>query len=228
MNVAGGPPVPGGVRRTALALALAALAAPTAALAQYAYLYPPPPPPRPPAAAYLQTRFYLNLGLGYGGGSADVGPYSLSLRDWASPAPGYGEGAIAFHGEGGARLLRPLLLGFDVTGLSVFGTAPSGAGTGATVVDYDAVLTVFPVGDGLFLRGGAGLSSLLRSAYAPASGSTSAAYLGTNVLLGIGWAFPLGGPAHLTLGLDWSQQFFGAAAVHGSSFWAARVGFGWY
>ena len=121
---------------------------------------------------------------------------------YASAGPGregYGSaGGLAYHVEAGARLLPQLLLGFDLTGLSTFGNAPYGGDAGVTIIDYDVVATLFPFVQGSFLRGGAG------------------------------WAFPVAPPLHITLGLDWSRQFFGAADVTGSSIWMMRVGFGWY
>jgi len=215
------------MRRLARALGLAALLCPAAAWAQYPppYRYVPPPPPVAAPQGYLQNRFYLNFGLGYGDGAADLGPYTVSLHDWLGSTAG--AGGLGFHAEGGMRMLPPLLLGLDLTGLTVSGAAQSGAGLNATLIDYDAVLTLFPLGDGPFLRAGAGLSTLASSVAAPV-GYTSVTRFGTNVLAGVGWAFRLSGSAHLTLGLDWSQQFFGAPDLRDSSFWMGRVGFGWY
>lgn len=211
------------MRRLLLVLSILGISGPVAASAQYAYPYAYPPPPRPPPAV-AEDPFYLNLGLGFGNGSADLGTSSLSLHDWLAQAPGYSQGILGFHAEGGVRIMPRLYVGLDLTGISAFGSAPNGSQAGATILDYDPVLTFFPIGDGLFLRGGAGFSSL--SSYGPAAGSGT--HFGTDVLLGAGWAFRLGGKARLTLGIDWSQQFFGAPDLTGSSFWTGRIGFGWY
>jgi hypothetical protein len=177
----------------------------------------------------VRSPFYFNLGAGYGNGCTTQLGATSSLGDWLVTS-GYGSaGRVAFHGEVGAALAPQLLVGFDLTGLSAFGSAPYGASAAVTLVDYDVVATVFPMVQGLFLRAGAGLSTLSSSAGAPGVGASEVGYLGTNVLLGAGWAFPLaGGPMNVTLGLDWSHQFFGPADVQGSSFWALRLGFGWY
>lgn len=208
-----------------LALALL-LAAPLVAVAQVPapypppYRFPPPPPPAyavpyaPPARPYLLplSPFYFNLGIGYG------------AQNWYGPQGHVGAGGLAYHVEAGARLMPQLLLGFDLTGLSTFGSAPGGASASVTVLDYDVVATLFPFVQGFFLRGGAGLSTFT-SVPASAIGVT---YLGTNLLLGAGWAFPVAPPLHLTLGGDWTHQFFGAADMSGSNVWMIRAGFGLY
>lgn len=232
-----------------LALALA-LALPLAAAGQYPYppppgwapapraypapapyAYPPPPRPPPPPAAWaapVVSPFYFNLGLGYGNGSTEQYGTWAPLHDWYEPWGYYDGGRVAWHAEAGLRLTPQLLAGFDLTGLTAFGSAPYGSGAGVTLVNYDLVLTVFPLVRGPFLRGGAGLATIGSSALTPGLGVVASTALGTNVLLGAGWAFPVGGPLNVTLGLDWSRQFFATADVTGSSAWMLRVGVGWY
>jgi hypothetical protein len=225
------------MRRLVLSLALAA---PLAAAAQYPapygrpvpYGYPPPRPPPPPPVAWVQppppspSPFYFNLGIGYGDGGAIVDGYWTPLAGWyATPGAYGGPGGLAWHAEAGARLAPQVLLGFDVTGLSTY-SGTDWAGGGVTLIDYDLVATLFPFGRGLFLRGGAGLCTA--SGPAPAPGLAGETWLGTNLLLGAGWAFPVAPPLSVTLGIDWSRQFLGAPGVDGTSFWSARIGFGWY
>ena len=113
-----------------------------------------------------------------------------------------------------------------IRAISTFGDAAYGGSAGVTLINYDAVATLFPFVRGFFLRGGAGLSTLTVSA--PVPGLVGVSYLGTNVLLGAGWALPVAVPLHVTLGMDWAHQFFGAAEVTGSSVWMMRLGLGWY
>jgi hypothetical protein len=218
------------MRRLALVLALAfPLAAAAQVPVRYAYPMRPPPPPPPPVAMPLPlSPYYFNLGIGYGNGSTEQYGGWAPLQDWLAPWGEAGGGRIAWHAEAGLRLTPQLLVGLDLTGLTAFGSAPYGAGAGVTLVDYDVVATLFPMARGPFLRGGAGLASMTRSAQGPGYGARTASALGTNVLLGAGWAFPVGGPVNVTLGLDWSRQFLTAAEVTGSSTWMARIGFGWY
>lgn len=223
------------MRRLGLAIVLAApLIAAAQVPVQYGhpppppYAYPPPPPPYaypppPPTMRYAPalpplSPFYFNLGIGFGfGGLYDS--YS-----W-TPLSAYGGGAgLAYHVEAGPRLLPQLLLGFDLTGLSTFQSGPYGGNGGITLIDYDAVLTLFPFVHGFFLRGGGGLSTLT----VPGPNTGSLSYLGTNVLLGAGWAFLVAPPVNVTLGVDWTHPFFGAANVTGGSIWMMRIGLGLY
>jgi hypothetical protein len=212
-----------------LALALL-LAVPLTASAQYPapYPYPAPPPvvrvvpyghpPPPPPPVYVPARapqpspFYFNLGLGYG------------VQGWYAPQAYGSFGGLAYHAEAGARLMPQLLLGFDLSGMTTFASGYGGAYADVTLLDYDAVLTLFPFVHGFFLRGGGGLSTLTSVPY----GMPGVGYLGTNVLLGAGWAFPVAPPFHVTLGVDWTHQFFGSYDVNGLSAWMMRVGFGFY
>jgi hypothetical protein len=200
------------------------LATPLAASAQYPYPPPPPPPMRaapypypPPPPVYPAPRapplspFYFNLGVG-GGWESLYDPYGYVSN-----------GGLAYNVEVGARLAPQVLLGFDLVGLSVFGDAYYGT-AGSTALDYDAVLTLFPFVHGFFLKAGGGLSTFtVVPPYAP--GIT---YVGSNVLLGTGWAIPVAPPLHLTLGLDWTHQFYGSAEVSDASIWMMRAGFGFY
>ena len=96
------------------------------------------------------------------------------------------------------------------------------------VANLDAVLTFFPLGDGLFFRAGAGASRLSLSVKS-ASGNEGEAHLGTNVLGGIGYAFRIGRRFSLSMKLDGSRQWYrGADAPGTSSFWAAYGGVAWY
>ncbi len=215
------------MRRLVLALLLST---PLAASAQYILvpLPPPPPvrlapvrlvpvPPPPPPPVYVaprppaQSPFYLNLGIGGG-----------VERSW--DAWGYwSTGGLAYNVEVGLRLAPQLLVGFDLLGLSIFGNAWEGT-SGSTLLHYDAVLTLFPFTRGFYLRGGGGLSTLtFTPPYSP-----SITHVGSNALIGGGWAFPVAPPLHVTVGMDWTWNFFGAIGVAGSGTWMARVGIGFY
>lgn len=200
---------------------------PVSASAQFGYPPPPPPPvrlvpvpyarPPPPPQMYVAPRppllspFYVNLGIG-GGWAGLYDPFGFTTV-----------GGLAYNVEAGARLSPQLLLGFGLTGLTVFAD-PYGGTTGITALDYDVVLTLFPFVHGFFLKGGGGLSTLsMAPPFAPGFTHT-----GANVLLGSGWAIPVMPPLHLTLGLDWTRQFFGSNDVTDTSIWMMRVGIGFY
>lgn len=232
--------------KTALAAAMALV--PLAALAQYPSPYPPPyPPPPPPAyqpppappyrppypppyaapprAEPPYRPWYVGFGLGSGDGYTIGQGVTSSLHDWFAPA-GYADGGrlgLAFRA--GANLSPQLQVGIDLTGLRAFGRAPDGLDAGITLVNYDAVFTVYPMARGPFFRAGAGLSTL-SSASGPFGvpvGSTT--YGGTNLLIGAGYALPLGPGLDLTFNLDFSRQFYPSRDLDGSGFVFGYLGF---
>ena len=128
--------------------------------------YPPPPQAAPPAPSaplpatpgYLapqktRDRWYIGFELGGGGGSLARGSQSTSFDD----SVGGRATQVALEFKVGATLSPRLLFGLDIAGLRAQ-TDVGGVTTGATVVNYDAMLTFFPTERGFFLRAGVGLS----------------------------------------------------------------------
>ncbi len=178
-------------------------------------LVPRQPPPPPPAL----SPFYFKLSVGYGAASLDW-PYGYG-SGW-----GYGwvgGSGLAYGVEGGVRLAPPLLLGLDLEGVTVFGNSWQGTPS-TTSLSYDAVLTVFPFVRGFYLKAGGGLSTLTVTF----PWSPGVTYVGSNVLLGTGWAIPVAPPVHFTLGVDWTYQFFGNPDVTDASIWLFKAGIGFY
>jgi hypothetical protein len=118
-----------------------------------------------------------------------------------------------------------LQAGIDLTGIRAFGRAPGGSDAGITLVNYDAVFTVYPMARGPFLRAGAGLSTLSAPAGLLAISGGSTTYAGTNLLLGAGYALPLGPGLDLTFSLDYSRQFYPSRDLDGSGFVFGYLGF---
>jgi hypothetical protein len=178
-------------------------------------LVPRQPPPPPPAL----SPFYFKLSVGYGASSL-YWPYGYG-SGW-----GYGwvgAGGLAYGVEGGVRLAPPLLLGLDLEGVTAFGNSWEGTPS-TTSLNYDAVLTIFPFVRGFYLKAGGGLSTLTVTF----PWSPGVTYVGSNVLLGTGWAIPVAPPVHLTLGVDWTWQFFGNPDVTDASIWLFKAGIGFY
>jgi hypothetical protein len=183
---------------------------------------PPPPPPPPPgyaprgyAPAEPPGTWYLGMSMGYGGG------YAFSQGATTSPSGTLDGGGFGLAFRAGALMTPQLLLGVDLSGIHASASGPDYGNLGSTLINYDAVFTVFPLVRGPFIRTGAGLSTLSL----PATGGGSAIHTGTNLLLGVGYALPAAPRLELTFSLDYSRQFYSERDLDGSSLVLGYVGF---
>jgi hypothetical protein len=236
-------------------LLLAVLLVPTLSLAQEGAPPPPPPPTYPPAPTYqpapayqpapvypaqpvqpvqpyvaprLHQRdsWYIGFGLGVGGGNLSQGGTNYSFKDYQ------GNGSttdVSLNFKVGATLSPRLLLGFDGSAVRS-ATDANGITTGVQISNYDAVVTFFPYEQGLFLRGGVGLSALSEDVAIAGYGSGTRSTKGVNVLAGVGYAWWIGQKFNLTANLDYSAQSYGSSSdkPERSSYWALWLGFDWY
>jgi hypothetical protein len=217
-------------------LAALAVLLPLVASAQYE---PAPQPGYAPAPSYgpggtLGRRSPWYIGFGFGGGSGNLrwGGVSGTLDEWNESRWPYAIDSSTFSAnfKVGATLSDRLLVGFDITGVMAY-ASDSQATTSVGLFNYDAVATFFPMGEGLFVRGGVGLSRLSDSWDTPV-GSGSDSWSGFNFLGGVGYALWLGQAFNLTLNLDYSYQNWGGSSTsadpENSNFVAFWVGFDWY
>jgi hypothetical protein len=179
-----------------------------------------------------RDRWYIGFGLGYGDGSV-----SDSSGTWSFDDPIGGRTAKAMvNFKIGATLSPKLLLGLDWTsggaalspklplGFSWVRKAADQIVENAVVMNnFNAVTTYFPIEQGPFIRGGAGLSKL----EVLVAGVTET-YRGVNVLGGAGYAFWIGKAFNLTVNLDASRQFYWDSGPNSSTFWSMYLGFDWY
>lgn len=222
-------------------LTVAAVLLPLAAAAQYEPVAPAPE--SPPSYSTRRSPWYIGFGLG--GGSSNVSAWgnTYSIEEftqipwvdggWVPPSATN----VSLNFKVGMTLSDKLLVGFDITGVSSL-VSEGNMSTQVTIANYDAMATYFPMGEGLFLRGGAGLSRLTAN-WEDSFGSGSEVLSGFNALAGVGYAFWLGQSFNLTLNLDYSVQTFGSASYpevvadffpkpESSNFMAFWVGFDWY
>ncbi len=183
--------------------------------------YAPPPPPAPPvyaARAYApepQSTWYLGMSMGYGGG------YAFSLPATTLPSGSLDGGGFGLAFRAGAVVTPQLLLGLDLSGIHASASVPDYTNPGSTLINYDAMLTFFPLIHGPFIRTGAGLSTLSL----PATGGGSSTRAGTNLLFGVGYAIPAAPRLEVTLSLDYSRQFYSERDLDGSSLVFGYLGF---
>lgn len=226
-------------------LTVAAALLPLAAFAQYEPVAPAAPAAPGPSYQSRRSPWYIGFGLGGASGNVSVPGGTLSLEEytqepWVSVlgiAPPSGTN-VSLNFKVGMTLSDKLLVGFDITGVGSL-VSQGDLSTQTTIANYDAVATYFPMGEGLFVRGGVGLSRLTVS-YKDSFGDGSDSVGGYNALVGAGYAFWLGQSFNLTLNVDYSAQRYGSAAPgetmadgvflkpESSNFLAFWVGFDWY
>ena len=198
---------------------------PLVALAAAAALWPLAASPqgyRPAPALRAQepqrSAWYIGFGVGTGTGA------SYWADGSTTSASGFQQ--LGFDFKVGATLSPEVLFGFDLRYLRGLGAAEDGDAWSA-IANYDAMLTFFPWGRGLYFEGGGGLSSL-----SGRNGGTGSDYgvAGLNGTLGLGYAFWLGSRLHLTLSADYSRQWYGlnSTGPAGSGFVLGYLGFEWY
>jgi hypothetical protein len=178
---------------------------------------PCPPSPSPPA----RGAWYAGVGLGGGSGQAQDSFGKLALHRWVDQDPL----TLFAQLEAGVTLTPHLLLGGDLSLLRT--NSDLGAMAKAvTITNLDAMATWFPMEKGVFLRGGAGLSSFTREW----TGLPTGRYNGGNLTVGAGYAFWLGPSFNLVLHADVSKQWYGANAIAltNSSYTAFWLGAAWY
>ena len=199
-------------------LIAALLVAPLAGGAQEAGYYAPARGP-----------WYIGFGVGAGDGQTYVGGTTSSFHDVLVAEGGSDHFRLGGNFKIGATLSPTTLLGFDLTVLRGFGSAPGGYDTWVQVSNWNLMFTFFPMQQGLFLRGGGGLSWLetgIQDRFTLARSTLD--YAGLDLLAGVGYAFPLTRRFNLTLNADFSWQFYGASDVSGSRMYLVYVGFDFY
>jgi opacity protein-like surface antigen len=210
------------VRTASIAvLAVALLAAPAAAQAQRA----PPPPPSYDYYGPQRDSWYIGFGLGSGNGSYKFQGERVNYLNHHFGASPF---QAAFQLEAGATLTSQLLLGGEISGL-VSTASSGGIDSTLSVGQVLAVVTFFPTGRGLFLRGGAGfaqISSELDDGFSVIHSEAN----GVGVLGGVGYAWWLGRRFNLTLHGDANLHAYSGHndAPSSSATFTGYVGFRWY
>jgi hypothetical protein len=121
----------------------------------------------------------------------------------------------------GVALSPTLLLGGSASAVAQFGKI-AGNDTHLQINNYLATLTWFPAEKGFFLRGGAGLSNIFID-----TGTSSDTVHGFGVLVGAGFAIPVGLRHNITFTVDYSRQTYSGSSTKpdSSQFGAAYLGY---
>ncbi len=213
------------MRKSLVAVAAALALSPLAARAQ-AYPYAPHSGPH-------RSPWYIGFGIGTGTGATYSDGMTSSFHDLLLYAPGTSDyGRIGLNFKVGATITPQFLLGFDFTGIRAFGNYNDGFADYATwvqITNWDIMGTLFPMERGLFFRAGTGLS-VLSTGLTGFGVSNGYQFTGWNGTLGAGYAFWLGRRFNLTVGADFSRQWYGSSpgAPDASGFFLVYMGFDWY
>jgi hypothetical protein len=201
-----------------LATLLAAL--PLAAFAQYEPVDGGSP------SAMRRSPIYIAVGAGSAFGVYAEDGWEETFREWNMDPPRRSYSGT-LNIQIGLTVTDSLLAGFDYTLLGAW-SSEGGRDTGLGVQSADLVLTWFPQGDGIFLRGGGGLSSLTRQD--TDSTPSTETFGGANGMLGIGYALPLGRTLNLTLNADLAVQRYAGGTGEPSTTrtLALYLGLAWY
>jgi hypothetical protein len=134
----------------------------------------------------------------------------------------------------GARLRRTLLVGAHASVFAAEGTSLTASGEvhrSLRITSITALATWFPVGDGPFVRFGAGpTSAVVRSEPFPGGPENRADTRGFTLTAGAGYALRIARRFDLTGAVDASGHSFwsaDAAAPDTATLWAVRVGARW-
>jgi hypothetical protein len=143
---------------------------------------------------------------------------------------GKSQSTLALGFQVGATVSPKVLVGLDISGISS-GTDGSGSSVNVMVHNYDLMLTFFPMNEGLFLRGGGGLSKFTLDVKDVNGVTGSDSVSGTNLSGAIGYAWWLGKHFNLTANLEYSNQWYRGNTIHQpqrADYWALSVGCDWY
>ena len=174
------------------------------------------------AQEHKKSSWYIGFGIGTGNGSCEVDGEKVTSDEWFE---GLSTSPVLTMNFGVGGIVNPKLhLGFDWSAIRQEGSNHY-VERMVQINNYLVALKYFPKGEGLFLKAGAGASSIIYDV----SGGSPSAYSGTAVLGGVGYAFRLGKSFNLCLNADYSRQTYSNKyAPDNSHFWNLYVSFYWF
>ena len=148
--------------------------------------------------------WYVGTGIGPGfGAKFKVAGQWVSFSDALTGATDKTGLFAANIVNGGVALTPNLLVGFSGSFAAQSGKI-AGEDARVQINNYFAALTYFPAEKGFFVRGGGGFSNIVVDS-GPGDGERSS---GIGILLGAGYALPIGERHNITFTLDYSRQFY--------------------
>ena len=168
------------------------------------------------------SHWYIGSGIGPGfGAKYKLNGQSITFDDRLQGATDKSSLIALNIVNAGVALSPNLLLGGSVSAVAQFGKI-AGNDTHLQINNYLAALTWFPAEKGFFLRGGAGLSSMLID-----TGVSSNTANGFGILVGAGYALPVARRHNITFTVDYSRQSYNGSSTKpdNSQFAGAYLGY---
>ncbi len=168
------------------------------------------------------SHWYIGSGIGPGfGAKYKLNGRSFSFDDGLQGATDKSPLLALNVVNAGIALSPNLLFGFSGSAASQIGKI-NGNDAQLQINNYFAALTWFPAEKGFFLRGGAGLSSMLID-----TGVSSNTAHGFGILVGAGYALPVARRHNITFTVDYSRQSYSGSSTKpdSSEFGAAYLGY---
>jgi hypothetical protein len=177
-----------------------------------------------------RTRVIIGGGLGAGSGAKyKVNGQTVTFSDRFQGSPDDTPVVAVKVATFGIALAPGLYAGLDLTGVAKAGNVPKGGApltlekTYIQITNYFGAVTWFPWETGLFLKGGAGISTMGITVESSSERAT-----GFGFLVGAGFALNLSGGHHLTLSAEQSWQSYGGSSTtkpSSSQFASAFLGY---
>ena len=160
-------------------------------------------------------QWYFGFGLGSGEANLTIDGEEVDYDDFFTYPDGRSVDSmrLSLFFDGGVQVAPKVLVGGHLAAIVQVGEA-NGVERSVGHSQLLATVTYFPTREGLFLRGGVGAASVklqVRDLDGPTK--ITAEERGTGVMVGLGYALPMGPSMHFTISLD----------VHGATF-DGRVG----
>jgi hypothetical protein len=175
---------------------------------------------------HVRDVWYIGFGIGSGDGSYKTDETKITFDDVTKGADSAMTLGLEF--KVGYTALPNLLVGLDVAGMRTQGDA-TGVSVALQLNSYDAVATYFPLGEGVFVRGGAGLAGIVAQLVILDT-QLESSLRGYGGMAGFGYEAWLGDSFNLSVNFDYHMHRYSGDAhePESGSFYLAYVGFGWY
>jgi opacity protein-like surface antigen len=180
------------------------------------------------AQEHQKSSWYIGFGIGSGSAKYEGDSAEDKVKDLGATDPEAGTPITLNFGVG--AILNPNLhLGLDISALrESVKDDPSDGELSSQINNYFLAATFFPMGEGLSLKAGVGMSALVLDLQAPGI-DESETYSGWGWLIGAGYQLWLGEHFNLGIHVEYSKQTYNDSdAPDDTDFFSVYVSFYWF